>query len=69
VPGALAGLGVAWVLNRAMAPMLGHPIAFAIHTPMLIGCFVTALAIVLIAAWFPARRAARLKLAEAIQYQ
>jgi putative ABC transport system permease protein len=68
-PGAIAGLGIAYVLNRSMAPTLGHPIAFVAHTSVIVGCFVTAFAIVLAAAWFPASRAARLKLAEAIQYQ
>ena len=68
-PGVLAGLGVAYLLNRSMAPILGHPIEFVIHTSVIVGCFLTAFAIVLIAAWFPATRATRLKLAEAIQYQ
>jgi len=69
VPGALAGLGVAYLLNRSMEPISGHPIAFVLHYSVIAGCCAMAFAIVLIAAWFPATRATRLKLAEAIQYQ
>lgn len=69
VPGALAGLGVAYLLNRSMEPISGHPIVFVLHYSVIIGCCAMAFAIVLIAAWFPATRATRLKLAEAIQYQ
>ncbi|MCE9545444.1 MAG: ABC transporter permease [Planctomycetia bacterium] len=69
VPGVLAGLAVAWLMNLSMQPVLGHVIGFHAHPLVIAGCFGVAFFIVLFAAWFPAERATRLKIAEALQYQ
>ncbi|MCE9545531.1 MAG: FtsX-like permease family protein [Planctomycetia bacterium] len=68
-PGVLAGLGVAYIINLSMGPLMGHPVTFVVHTQLTVACFATAFMIVLAAAWFPATRAARLKLTEALQVQ
>jgi ABC-type lipoprotein release transport system permease subunit len=52
-----------------MLPLLGYHIGFALHADLVCGCFVLALAIVLVAAWIPARRATRLDLLEALKYE
>lgn len=67
--GFLAGLITAWIISLAMLPLLGYQIGFGLHLDLVGGCFVLALAIVLIAAWIPARRAARLDLLEALKYE
>jgi len=68
-PGVAAGLALAWFMNLSMETVVGRAIAFDIHPIVIASCFCVAFCIVLIAAWFPANRAAKLKLAEALQYQ
>jgi len=68
-PGVIAGLSLALFMNLAMETLAGRPIAFDVHPAVVGSCFAVAFCIVLLAAWFPANRAAKLKLAEALQYQ
>jgi putative ABC transport system permease protein len=68
-PGTLVGLALAYLINLATMPAIGHPVEFRVHLPLLVGSFVGAFAIVLAAAWLPAQRAARLDLTEALQYE
>jgi ABC-type lipoprotein release transport system permease subunit len=56
-------------MNLAVHPVLRQWIAFHLNVPFVAGCFVTALAIAVPAAWFPARRAARLRVVQALQYE
>jgi putative ABC transport system permease protein len=67
VPGILAGVSVAYIINVAMTPIIGHPVAFTFHPGLLLGGFVAGLAVVACAAWFPADRAARLDLLDALR--
>lgn len=67
VPGIIAGVSVAYVINVAMMPVLGHPVQFNFHPTLLIGGLLVGLAVVAFAAWFPANRAARLDLLEALR--
>jgi putative ABC transport system permease protein len=69
VPGTAAGLGVAYLINRATMPTTGHPVEFAFHPLLLLGSFLAAFAMVVLAAWGPAERAARLELRRALQYE
>ncbi len=69
VPGILAGLGVSFLINRAMVSAFGHTIAFTLHPLLLLSGFLVGLAIVVVSAAFPAERAARLELVRALQYE
>jgi putative ABC transport system permease protein len=67
--GFLAGVATAWVISLTMMPLLGYHIEFVLHADLVLGCFVLALVIVLVAAWIPARRATKLNLLEALKYE
>lgn len=69
VPGAVAGVGVSWLMNQAAARVTGHPVEFGFHPVLLGGCLVAGFLIVLGAGLIPAERAARLQLAQALQYE
>jgi putative ABC transport system permease protein len=69
VPGIVGGLITAYVINLATMPSIGHPVEFGFRPGLLAGAFAGALAITLAAAWFPARRAARLDLVRALHYE
>lgn len=68
-PGVIMGLAVAYLLNRATAVVSGAPVDFRISFTLLGGAFLVALAITQVAAYLPARRAARLEVVEALQYE
>lgn len=67
VPGIIAGVSVAYLINVAMMPVLGHPVQFNFHPTLLLGGLIVGLAVVAFAAWFPANRAAKLDLLEALR--
>jgi putative ABC transport system permease protein len=67
VPGAIAGLGVAYLINLATMPVIGHPVAFTLRPLLLGGGLFGGLAVMLLAAWPPAERAARLELTAALK--
>ena len=69
VPGLLAGMAMAYVMNLSTLPVTGHPVAFKLHPLMLMGGFLAAMTIVLAAAWIPAERAARRELVNALHYE
>ncbi len=69
VPGALFGVGLAYLMNLAARPTVGHAVAFHIDAPLVAGCLAVALVVALLAAAWPARRAARLRVIEALQYE
>lgn len=67
VPGIIAGVAVAYLINLAMLPVTGHPVEFTLHPWLMIGGFVVGLLVVSLAAWFPADRASRLDLPTALR--
>jgi putative ABC transport system permease protein len=67
VPGILAGVAVAFLINVAMMPVIGHPVHFGFHPALIFGGLATGLTVVSVAAWFPANRAAKLGLLEAVR--
>lgn len=69
LPGTAAGVGVSWLMNQATARVTGHPVEFGFHPLLLAGCLAAGFLIVLGAGLIPAERAARLQLAEALQYE
>ncbi|MFZ5828861.1 MAG: ABC transporter permease [Planctomycetota bacterium] len=67
LPGVLAGVGVSYLLNLAMRPVIGRPVEFGFRPLLPVLCFLVGLVIVLMAAWLPARRAAKIDIAQALQ--
>lgn len=68
-PGLLAGAGMAYIINLSTQPVIGHPVVFTLHPWLLLSGFLGGMAMVLVAAWIPAERAARLELAMALRYE
>lgn len=67
VPGIAAGVAIAYLINFATLSVIGHPVPFAMHPWLLGGSFLGGLLIITAAAYVPAERAARLRLAAAIR--
>ncbi len=69
VPGAVAGVIFAYLINTGTLPMVGHPINFDVNPPMLALTFLSALVMVLLAALLPAIRASRLNVINALKQE
>jgi putative ABC transport system permease protein len=69
VPGVVAGVALAYLMNLATHPILGQRVAFHLDLPLVVLCFLVALAIAILAALGPARRAVRLPVVEALSYE
>jgi putative ABC transport system permease protein len=69
VPGLPCGLVTAWLMNLSSPAMTGHLVAFQWRWGFVLGCAAAALAVSVLAALLPARRAARLRVIEALQYE
>jgi len=67
VPGIVAGVAIAYLINLATLSVIGHPVPFALHPWLMGGSFVGGLLVIAAAACVPAERAARLELALAIR--
>jgi putative ABC transport system permease protein len=67
-PGIAVGVFVAYIMNLAMEPSFGRQIEFHFYPGLLCWALVGAIAVTLIAAYFPARRAANVDLAQALHY-
>lgn len=67
IPGITAGVAVAYLINVAMMPVLGHPVQFGFHPALLAGGLAVGLGVVALAAWFPANRASKLDLLTALR--
>ena len=64
--GLLGGLTTALFIQYASQPLLGHPIRATIRPAVILANILAAVAVTALAAWIPARRAARLDLLEAV---
>ena len=64
--GLLGGLTTALFIQYASQPLLGHPIRATLRPSLIAANIAAAILVTGLAAWFPARRAARLDLLEAI---
>ncbi|MEI8211443.1 MAG: FtsX-like permease family protein [Planctomycetota bacterium] len=69
VPGVLLGVAIASVINFSTMVVTGHAVRFQFYPEMMLAAVVFELAVVIVAALFPAERAARLHLASALQYE
>ncbi len=66
-PGALAGLGLAYLINRGASPAAVPPIPFRVDALVVAGACALALVTALVAALLPARRAAGLSVVRAVR--
>jgi putative ABC transport system permease protein len=69
LPGVLAGLMIAYLLALSVLPTTGHAIEFQFRPWLVLGVLLAELLVVLIASLIPAERAARIPVAQAMQYQ
>lgn len=69
VPGVAAGIALAYLVNLVTLPLSGHAVRFELSLWHILGCFMVALMISTAAALLPARRAARLQVVQALQYE
>ena len=66
LPGALAGVGLAYLISRGSSSLAGAPMTFRVDLVVLAGACSIALASALLAALPPARRAVRMAVLEAL---
>jgi putative ABC transport system permease protein len=69
LPGVLLGVGVASVINLSTMIVTGHAVRFQWYPGFMLLAVVAEIVLVILAAMFPAERAARLNLAKALQYE
>ena len=69
VPGIPAGLIIAYMINLSTLPTTGHAIEFGVRLNLILGAAGFELLLVAVAALIPAERAARIRLADALQYE
>jgi putative ABC transport system permease protein len=67
VPGIIAGVAIAYLMNLAMLSVTGHVVDFTLHPGLMAGGLLLGIFIVSMAAWFPANRASRLDLPTALR--
>ncbi|MGD0519264.1 MAG: FtsX-like permease family protein [Thermoguttaceae bacterium] len=67
--GSLGGIIGSYTINLSSIPLFGHAADFAMHPVLVLACFAVGMTIILVAAWIPAERAARLNLMIALQYE
>ncbi len=68
-PGVAMGLLLAFLMNLSTHVLLGQPVEFHAEAGFVLGCCVACLLIGWAAAWIPARRASRLEIVAALQYE
>jgi putative ABC transport system permease protein len=68
-PGIAVGVGIAYVLNLTMMESFGHLVHFNVYPWLLVAALIGGIIIVVVAAWFPARRATRINVVEALHYE
>jgi putative ABC transport system permease protein len=69
IPGAIAGIFVAYAISLSASAVLGHDVVFHLRPWLVLGCLLIGITIVLGSSLIPAERAARLKLASALHYE
>ncbi|MGW8257042.1 MAG: FtsX-like permease family protein [Thermoguttaceae bacterium] len=67
--GTIGGVIGSYIINLSSIPLFGYSVDLVIHPSLIAICFVTGLVVILLTAWIPAERAARLNLLIALQYE
>lgn len=69
IPGALAGVFVAYAISLSAQSVLGHAITFHFRPWLVLGCLLVGIVVVMLSSLIPAERAARLQLSSALHYE
>ncbi|MEO8271138.1 MAG: FtsX-like permease family protein, partial [Aureliella sp.] len=69
IPGAIAGVFVAWAIGLSSQAVLGHAVSYQFRPGLVSGCLLVGLVVVMLSSLIPAERAARLKLSSALHYE
>ncbi len=69
VPGAVAGVFIAYAIGLSASVVLGHDIVFQFRPGVVFGCLAIGMVVVMVSSLLPAERAARLQLANALHYE
>lgn len=69
IPGIVGGIVFAYLLNVTTYPMTGLRLDLRFEMPLIVGSMVMVLVLSIFAAMFPARRASRLQVITALQYE
>jgi putative ABC transport system permease protein len=69
IPGVVAGIVLAYLMNLAVYPLTGNTVPFRLHASLILGALVVAPTIAVVVSILPARRAARLGVIEALRYE
>jgi putative ABC transport system permease protein len=69
LPGAALGMGLAYLINLATYPLTGQQVAFQLQPAFIGECVLVGLATAVLAAFWPAQRAARLPVVLALHYE
>jgi putative ABC transport system permease protein len=62
VPAVVSGAGLAYLIHLATMSVIGHPVPYVFHPYLLLAGFIGGVIVVLLSAWSPAERAARIEL-------
>jgi putative ABC transport system permease protein len=69
IPGAIAGVFVAYAISLSSQAVLGHAVTFQFRPGLALGCLLVGLVVVMLSSMIPAERAARLQLSSALHYE
>ncbi len=69
VPGAVVGIAVAILLNVVTGAVIGQPVDLSVNPIVVISALVVGFVAAVVSAYLPARRAARLEIVKALQYE
>ncbi len=69
IPGIGAGIAMSYLMNLATFPALGHQVEFTLSPWFVLAVAVAAFALVILASWLPASRAARIQPALSLRYE
>ncbi len=69
IPGAIAGVFVAYAISLSAQAVLGHDIQFQFRPGLILACLLIGILVVMVSSLIPAERAARLQLSSALHYE